>query len=149
MPNIEDKSRHLAMVFLSEEILPAGSSISDALDLEVAGFTQGFTFILAYNGDQSDAASDLTLLLEDSPDGSVWTTIPASKIAGTLPDPINTASGFIENNTALTLGVVGTARFLRANASVTGGTGSNFTLFGYGVTNVQPPIIGEGVTILF
>ncbi len=147
MPNIEDKSRHLAMVFLRGQLDGGSASVSNPLDLEVAGFTQGFTFIFSYDEADSSGGAELTIVLEDSPDGSVWTTIPASKIAGTLPDPITAASGFNVNNTALTLGVVGTERFLRATATAAVNT-AFYTLLGYGVTNVQPPLIGEGVGIL-
>ena len=148
MPNIEDKSRHLAMVFLGGQLTVPASAISNPLDLEVAGFTQGFTFILSYDGVLSQVGAELTIILEESPDSNIFTPIPASNIAGTLPAFINTASGFNENNTALTLGVVRTERFIRATASMGGAGSSFFTLFGYGVTNVQPPIFGEGLTIL-
>lgn len=147
MPNIEEKSRHLPIVFLKTALTPPAGITSQALDLQIASFTQGFTFILAYDI-ASDPASDLTLTLEESPDNSNWTTIPASKIAGTLPPIINTASAFVVNNTALSVGVVGTERYIRAVAATANGTNVAFTLLGYGMTNLQPPSIDEGVPIL-
>lgn len=148
MPNIEEKSRHLPMVFFNASLTPPAGATSQAIDLTLQGFTQGFTFILAYDGALSDAASDLTLTLEDSPDNVVWTTIPASQIAGTIPAIINTASAFVVNNTALSVGVIGTQRYVRAVAVTANGTDVVFTLIGNGVTNIQPPTIDEGVPIL-
>lgn len=145
MPNIEEKSRLLPMTILNSEITSPDTVTSEAIDMK--DFDQGYTFMLEFafsNG------ANLALSLEDSPDNSNWTTVPASKIVGTIPPIIDDTSNFTINRTILTFGVVSTERFVRAQGVIAGVGAVNaiFTLVGSGVVSVAPSPIAEGVPIL-
>ena len=89
--------------------------------VDTAHFDSGimfFTYLSSY-----DTAAVLAVSLEDSPDNSVWTAVPASKLI--LPDGAVVANIYADGSEAARLGAFSTNRYVRMVITSTGVVGTN------------------------
>lgn len=145
MPNLDDKNRHLAMTFINQSVGASANVITNSVDL--ANYDPGYTFIVTTR--VTGANGTATISVEEASDlGGTFNTVPADKIIGLIPSPID-ATTYVVDNTLLTFGVVSVLRFVRLSITEVGTVNPiDITIVGNGFVEVEPPIIAEGVPIL-
>lgn len=110
-----------------QTLTPAARNASaNGVTVDLAGFHAATFYILA--GTRTDGTH--TPVLQESVDGTVWTTIPAARLIGAPVD--------IVTNAVQEIGYLGDRQFVRANVTVTGATTG--AVYGIAVLRGRPKV---------
>jgi F420-dependent methylenetetrahydromethanopterin dehydrogenase len=107
---IKDNKSNTDVVLLANLTLTADGQVTTGA-LDGADYDNGITFVPALV--IGDGATTVTIdEVQDSPDGSTWSSVPSNQLIGDISDFVFITESAADD-TLKTLGVIGTERYVR------------------------------------